>query len=252
MFRLRSQYASRIGGGVRGEITEWSDSSRRNFRNTLARIDPARMVDSLDVTLTYPGDWRAYVQDGQQAKRQLRQFAHRWAYAYGWPAWVWKLEFQRRGAPHFHLWVSKPPEVPLEAIRVFVAEAWWEVVHDRPIEDAPKVDQAHLLAGTAVAKVRSTLGFSSYFAGYLGSKKADQEKPPEGFKPGRWWSVPTSLLAEAQYVEKTPEQFTREKRVLRKALVARSKRWKGTQTQTLYTQDAQVLQERLGEWSAST
>ncbi|MBV1952785.1 hypothetical protein KUG12_00070 [Streptomyces sp. BV333] len=96
------------------EITEWSRKSRANMIKTLASLDWTPMYAEFALpamtTLTYPGDWLAVAPDGKTAKRHLEAFLKRFQRAWG-AEWlgVWKFEFQRRGAPHFHLLSVPPP-----------------------------------------------------------------------------------------------------------------------------------------------
>lgn len=95
------------------KITGWSRRSRARMVATMAELDLAPLLMQQDepamVTLTYPGDWEAVAPHGPAVKAHLRAFFKRFERAWGTP-WrgVWKLEFQRRGAPHFHLLMVPP------------------------------------------------------------------------------------------------------------------------------------------------
>ena len=95
------------------KITGWSRRSRARMVATMAELDLAPLLMQQDepamVTLTYPGDWEAVAPHGPAVKAHLRAFFKRFERAWGMP-WrgVWKLEFQRRGAPHFHLLMVPP------------------------------------------------------------------------------------------------------------------------------------------------
>jgi hypothetical protein len=61
------------------------------------------------LTLTYPGDWLAVAPNGEAVKRHLAALAKRYERVWGEPlVCIWKLEFQARGAPHFHLSTTPP------------------------------------------------------------------------------------------------------------------------------------------------
>lgn len=94
-------------------VTEWSRKSRSRMVRVLAELDFTPML-RMDLklpmtTLTYPGDWLMVAPSGRAVKRHMLAFYKRFARAWGfeWPG-IWKLEFQRRGAPHVHLWGPEP------------------------------------------------------------------------------------------------------------------------------------------------
>lgn len=96
------------------EITGWSAKSRANMRAAFADLDynalftdPRRAAAML--TLTYPGDWLTVAPNGRTVKAQLKTLRKRYKRAFGEDlACVWKLEFQRRGAPHIHMLACPP------------------------------------------------------------------------------------------------------------------------------------------------
>jgi hypothetical protein len=94
-------------------ISEWSRKSRSAMCRTFAELDYTPLVESRRapamVTLTYPGDWETVAPDGVSVKRHMMLWRKRFQREYGEPArYIWKLEFQRRGAPHVHLWMAPP------------------------------------------------------------------------------------------------------------------------------------------------
>jgi hypothetical protein len=97
-------------------ITEWSGKSRAAMCRTLAELDYTPLVECgrvpAMVTLTYPGDWESVAPDGASVKRHMSLWRKRFQRKRGEPArYIWKLEFQRRGAPHIHLWMAPPHAV---------------------------------------------------------------------------------------------------------------------------------------------
>lgn len=95
------------------KIGGWSSKSRARMVATMAELDLAPLLlqegRPAMVTLTYPGDWETVAPNGPKVKAHLQSFFKRFERAWGIPwAGVWKLEFQRRGAPHFHLLMVPP------------------------------------------------------------------------------------------------------------------------------------------------
>ncbi len=136
-----------------GVINEWSRKSRSSMCRTFAELDYSPLVESgrvpAMVTLTYPGDWEAVAPDGASVKRHMVLWRKRFQREYGEPArYIWKLEFQRRGAPHIHLWMAPPISLGRSGLGFaqWLSETWAQVVdHPDPVQKA-----RHLLAGTAI------------------------------------------------------------------------------------------------------
>ena len=136
-----------------GVITEWSRRSRSAMCRTFAELDYTPLVESgrvpVMVTLTYPGDWEIVAPDGASVKRHMVLWRKRFQREYGEPArYIWKMEFQRRGAPHIHLWMA-PPISPGRSGRGFaqwLSETWAQVVDHPDLEQKAR----HRLAGTAI------------------------------------------------------------------------------------------------------
>ncbi|HEV3214027.1 MAG TPA: hypothetical protein VGZ03_11595 [Acidimicrobiales bacterium] len=177
---LRTRFfgESAPGGGARGCVHGFSDKSRRRLFRTCSALPWEVFGQSLFVTLTYP---KRFPVDGRQVKRNLHAFRSAWVRQYGSVQAVWKLEFQRRGAPHFHLAVVMNGDVA--ECRRWVSQTWFRIVSSG--------DARHLRAGTQVQVARSNL--AAYFAGYVGShakSKAYQHRVPEGFEEvGRFWGL---------------------------------------------------------------
>jgi hypothetical protein len=127
------------------------------------------------LTLTYPAEWSW---DAELWKRHLKVFSQRFVRRFPSAGFIWKLEFQERGAPHFHPFVWGISESEgLRAIIEFISEAWFEVVGSG--------DEKHFIAGTRVEKMRSATAAIRYVSGY--ASKSDQTLV--GKKVGRYWGV---------------------------------------------------------------
>lgn len=165
------------------------------------------------VTLTLPGDWTAVAPTGQAFKGHLNAFKRRYERAWGEPLLaVWKLEFQRRGAPHAHLLMSPPPgrleraslpaswrgEIAADAPDIgfpeWLSESWADVVaHPDPGERLK-----HRRAGTGVDYARTPGStdprrIGAYFAKHstFAAKEYQHNVPPLWQQaeagPGRFW-----------------------------------------------------------------
>jgi hypothetical protein len=163
--------------GDRGICSGFSHASRIRCMQKLA-MPNHRDMEHLPVliTLTYPGDWSAFGDD-RQWKAHLRAFRERLQRKYGKLGVCWKLEFQKRGAPHFHLLCYFGSAVGLSRkLRTWVSRAWYEVVGSGQPD--------HLVVGTNVRPIHSVRQVASYVSKYVA--KLVDDVP---MSVGRWWGV---------------------------------------------------------------
>ncbi|MFT4288695.1 hypothetical protein [Nocardioides sp.] len=116
-------------GGV-SRIYSWSAKSRSRMLERLAELDYAPLLAHGGVpamiTLTYPDRWQEVAPSAAVAYRHLRALERRWYRRWGVKlVCVWKREFQRRGAPHWHL-LATPPADP--EFRRWLALEWADIV----------------------------------------------------------------------------------------------------------------------------
>lgn len=166
----------KYAGAVRGSITEFSPSSRSGMRHYLRSCN-AEYKNM--VTLTYPAEWPV---DGQKVKADLASFFKRckrfWddaGHAGINPSAFWFLEFQKRGAPHFHIFTTH--FIP----HALVSRWWYEIVGSN--------DQRHLLAGTRCEKLRHGKGGLCSYASKYANKNEQKLVPVEYTGVGRFWGV---------------------------------------------------------------
>lgn len=155
----------------RGRVTSFSRRSRSRMMKLCSQINRDASASALCVTLTYPAEWPGAA---TQWKRHLDTFFKRLRRAYPRLSAIWKLEFQRRGAPHFHCLIYGQAFIPA----AWIATQWYEVVGSN--------DERHLAAGTEVRRVRSYRQAVSYAAKYLGKPTDAGEADPHN---GRYWGV---------------------------------------------------------------
>lgn len=157
----------------RGKIKKFTDGSRRRLLRVVnsidrSKFDPKRVIM---VTLTYPKSYPS----ARASKKHLDTFLKRLERAYGRMAIIWKLEPQKRGAPHYHLLLFLTMPYCEESLIPWVSNSWYEVVDSG--------DEKHLRAGTRVEQIRDWGGVASYAAKYLGKSCTS-----EGWDfPGRFW-----------------------------------------------------------------
>jgi len=87
----------RVGGGDRGKISEFSSGARRRMLEFMSTVK-VKGVRITFMTLTF-----TEVINAAKAKRALKRFLERVRRKYPVASGVWRLEYQNRGAAHFHL-----------------------------------------------------------------------------------------------------------------------------------------------------
>ncbi|WP_320130804.1 hypothetical protein [uncultured Sphaerochaeta sp.] len=210
----------------RSTITNYSMKSRKRFFEALLTMDWELIpVDTIrELTLTYPA---IYPKDGIVLKSQFDAFAKRlkrFGQEYGQIAFAWKLEFQKRGAPHFHLIIITRFPVPVENLRSWALASWPDLVAKwiTSLDQYTKEEKllaitSHKKAGIEADKVRKAKqGLVCYLAWYIGKEKGKAKEhqhvvPSEFQNVGRWWGFygkNTGLLHfKKKMAALTEEQF---------------------------------------------
>ena len=222
-------------------ITSWSARSRSRMIRTLAEVDWTPLFADgripAMVTLTLPGDWLTVCPDGPVFKKQVARLRKRYHRAWGEPlAGAWKLEFQRRGAPHLHIFATPPhglagatrPATQRPGVGDGLAFRQWLSLNWADIVAHPDPEQyrRHLAAGTGVdyaegLRAADPRRLAVYFAkhGSYSAKAYQAIVPPEwsqpGHGPGRFWGV-WGLEKALGEVEVTPADFATLGRTLRR------------------------------------
>jgi hypothetical protein len=230
-----SQVSYEEHGKTRGNISTFSFKSRRRLMVYMASIDLESAGLPTFLTLTYPGTWH---RDPELWKRQLKAFNaalfRKWPNAWG----VWRLEFQKRGAPHFHLLLWDGPTV--EAVQAkrpngkmcmiaipgsrsrknrkvfeWTSESWFRVVDSR--------DEKHRHAGTRIEPVMSVNGVMSYSAKYLAKPTEEQAETFEGGTGRHWGRIGEDRWKIQEYsVDLTGPEALKMRRVMRKFIESKT------------------------------
>lgn len=128
--RQNKGHSGRRGPTLRGKVTEFSRSSRMRLAFVASNTD---VEFNKMITLTYP---KVYPRDGKEVKSHLKSFMKRLRRRYGNFSYLWFLEFQMRGAPHFHILVRLAERVQYE----WVEQSWCEVIGTKNIGAATRTE----------------------------------------------------------------------------------------------------------------
>lgn len=174
----------RRGGGRRGQVVNFSRQSRRRLQTCFASVPwrgfhPSRLVFA---TLTYPA---AFPEDPRVWKSHLEAWRKRVEYRYGRMPMIWKQEFQKRGACHFHVLLFAPaglvPVLQTDsqpwAFGEFLNESWHSI--------AGNGDLNHLVHGCDLRQAKTWRGAMYYLSKYVA--KVETYKSDRSI--GRIWGV---------------------------------------------------------------
>lgn len=199
--------------GRRDEVKRFSSASRRRLLSLVNSInqDVCQPMEFLFVTLTYGESYPAV----RATKRHLDTFLKRLERAWGHHWLLWKLEPQRRGAPHYHLliyWPSIDAHSYLVLLE-WVAQAWFEIAGEGDANHK-LVHQGCKGNRPCVEVVQSWRAVAAYVGKYLGKLSFGDE---EWIHQGRYWGQRRSELAPCTLHEENVSQV--EAKLLRRQLI---------------------------------
>jgi len=182
---------------VRGKVEM---VSRRSLSNLALLVRSTNVKFRSLLTLTYGAN---YPMSGKLAKKHLNHFLVASKRAFGAYDYIWVLEFQERGAVHFHIASTLPPPGELEREefarlwqRISTPESWMycqlDIVGRRLVQGQTLLtDRAVLdvhMHPNAWEKVRKGDSLHRYFAKY--STKIRQKEVPGWYSDvGRFWGA---------------------------------------------------------------
>jgi hypothetical protein len=193
---------------TRGKIKTFSRGSKQRLMHNLAKV--VRHETPLFLTLTYPSSYPTALESKKHLRRFLKRLKRRFGDVLGY---LWKLEFQRRGAPHYHLFLWGITGDFGAELRGWIAEAWADVCDMH--------DENHVKAGTSLEKIRKWQGARSYARKYMG--KIDETEREQGI--GRVWGMGGKIpISSLLTVPLTPKARHKLLRYLRRRVKTKSLR----------------------------
>lgn len=144
----------------RGEIEEFSRKSRRRLIDLIQRLDTASVRKTF-VTLTF-----SFPVTPLWAKASLKRFLARLRYHYPEVSGIWRVEPQKRGAPHFHLILLNLPYVE----QAILQNVWTECT-----QEARSI--------VHVTLIRSVRGLTYYVSKYIAKVEAQEKLASLDYQP---------------------------------------------------------------------
>ena len=159
----------------RGTIKILSRKSTDRMKIHIRNTDPTHIRAFL--TLTYP---REFPCDGRKIKRDLDAML-KFLKRRGVLAGIWFLEFQSRGAPHFHAFLGAYPSGGIDA----VARAWHRIVGTQ--DEKHYLWHAGKLSGRPCLEYLRVPHAASAYATKYATKQEQKQVPADFFAVGRFW-----------------------------------------------------------------
>lgn len=183
---------------TRGEVTMFSRKSRQR----LAFVANNTTVEFRTIiTLTYP---KEYPHDGSLCKKHLREWLTQLQAYTGGADYLWFVEFQRRGAPHFHILTDypMPRQRPLaKSFRLWVSRTWYTTCGE--------LDPKHLVAGTNTQAIRNREHCGAYAVKYA-TKMEQKAVPPDYRNVGRFWGHTRAVAPQPMFTVECTEDDIRQ------------------------------------------
>jgi hypothetical protein len=170
--------------GKRGIITDFSAAVRRRLSKVFIQ-GPWRSM----VTLTYH-HWDNNNMPYRMCKKQSnswKQELRRRGILY-----MWVVEFQRRGAPHYHVWLDRELS---ETERIEIMECWLRV------SGQENDNQARDFALHSASYTPWTITEKSNYAAKYGDKNKTKVLPAGVKSFGKWWGCSYNLKLEQEEIE---------------------------------------------------
>jgi hypothetical protein len=163
----------------RGEIRKLS---KKSLQRMALVVNETTIEFKSMITLTYPKDYQS---QGRRVKNNLNDYLKYLKYLYPFCGYFWVLEFQARGAPHFHVLVNRVID---NRYRALLALRWAEIVG----KDEDMVFYRHNQKGHC-DEIQKKDGAKRYVMMY--ALKPQQKKVPGGYyNVGRFWGCNTIVL----------------------------------------------------------
>jgi hypothetical protein len=167
----------------RGEIMGFSRESRKRLMQLFGSIDTSAIAGrSLVITLTYGKTWS---EDWRVWQAHFLAFLMRLERKYPKVATIWRLEKQKRGAPHWHLLVIGEPFIP----HAWVKDCWRAIA----LQD----DEYEGKRATECRAMQQWKQAALYISKYI-AKESEASVPSQ---MGRVWGVRRKYLLPITLVE---------------------------------------------------
>lgn len=178
----------------RGVIQEFSRKARFRMLMLLSKIHLQSYQSTIFVTLTYH---KIFPKDLKNLKNQLNKFLIYLKRNYKNSDFVWRLELQKRGAPHYHLFIFSKTLIEkkdIPQIQTTIKKIWFKCINDKN-----KWMDSYSVRIDLIDNHQKVFAYISKYAGKTNESK---QTPSLG---RRWGYSKTLILKEVDMIEITED-----------------------------------------------
>lgn len=185
----------------RGVITNFSDRSRHRMQKLIAMLE----VDKLDFpifnTLTFHNLSQI---SASKSKYFLAQYCKKIKRIYPESAWIWRMEYQKRGTIHFHLilFLSTKNKVELTEYKKNQLNSFWHSV-------TREISEHHLHYGCHFTKIKDFKHLMIYVSKYTCKIDNSNQTKQDGRHWGKSQNLPINPVLSIKVSLQTETQFRR-------------------------------------------
>lgn len=177
--------SQKIVRATRGSISAFSRKSRKRLLEMCARLDLAQIVREkpvIFITLTYAAQFPST----EVSKQHLRAFLERIRRFAPDASGIWRLEYQERGAPHYHLILFNLPFLSKRELTAMWGEIvgleWWDTSRLLPRPPMTRIE--------SIKQPRKAMAYvSKYVAKHEDSSSDSGFNDVPYLHAGRWWGI---------------------------------------------------------------
>ena len=209
-------------GGKRGKCVGFSPASRLRMKKRLAKLN-IKGKYCFFISLTYP---EKYIKDMRVSKRDLDVFRKAFAREFeSFIGGIWRLERQKRGAPHYHMLLVSDKPISQKKIIEFIKRRWADIVRTSYVKSGGDEKEyrehyeRHVNSGHNVQFMKSREMVQNYISKYIA--KVDEDTVDD--EMGRIWGQWQFNGKKLDFTPYETGHLAREETVLLKRMVRKHK-----------------------------
>lgn len=195
--RKKTQTQKHKNTKPRGNISKFSKKSRFNLFRTLAKVQGISDRPVWFITLTYHESWTA---GNRQAQTDFHNFLSSLRRHDPDVSYIWRIELQKRGVPHFHMIVLPSitdNRINVSDLKKHIHQSWHRIAEPN--------SRSHRVHGIKIDEIFDYRHACAYLSKYI----AKVDDTAAEFVEGRHWGASNNLPTSPVQLVSCNEQITR-------------------------------------------